>query len=77
MHQINGSIVADTPEKVKAYRLLALKAALKLELVGLKVRRGFSAFATVKQEFGLKGSKASVLEQYTEILRGMFPGVVK
>ena len=60
----NESIICNTPETINAFRLLALKGALKLELVGLKARRGFSAFKTVKAEFGFKGNKQSVFDQY-------------
>lgn len=61
-------IVADTPEKIRAFRLLALKGALKLETKGLK-RRGCSALSIVKAEFGLKGTAATVLTQFEAILR--------
>ena len=61
---MNEPIICNTPEKIKAYRLLALKGALKLELAGLKARRGFSAFKTIKNEFGFKGNKQSVFNQY-------------
>lgn len=43
--------------------MLALRGALRLESVGMKHSRGFSAYATVKREFGFKGDKASVLAQ--------------
>ena len=42
-----------------AYRLLALKHALRLEVLGLRHSRG-SAYATIKREFGLRGSKQAV-----------------
>jgi hypothetical protein len=61
-------IVADTPEKIEAFRLLALKGALSLESKGLK-RRGRSALSIVKAEFGLKGTAATVLPKFEAILR--------
>lgn len=61
-------IVADTPEKIEAFRLLALKGALSLEAKGLK-RRGRSALSIVKAEFGLKGTCKTVLPQFENILR--------
>lgn len=61
--------VIDTPEGIDAYRLLALRQALKLEIKGLRRSRGPSAFAMIKKEQNLKGSKAKVLEQYEKILR--------
>jgi hypothetical protein len=51
-------------DNIALYRLLTLKAALKLETLGMKHSRG-SVYALVKQEFGFKGSKARVLEQLT------------
>jgi len=54
-------IVIDGEANVKKARILALRSALKLEIVGLKGR--FNAFQIVKKEFGFKGSKAKVLEQ--------------
>jgi hypothetical protein len=44
------------------YRILTLKAALKLEVAGM-TRRGRSVYAIVKDEFGFRGSKQKVLDQ--------------
>lgn len=60
-------LVIDTPEGIRAYRLLALRAALGLEVKGMRGR--FNAYATIKKEFGLKGSKAKVYELYEAKLR--------
>jgi len=57
------STIINTPEGIAGYRVLALKAALSLESKGIKMRRGFSAYATIKREFGFTGSKLSVLAQ--------------
>ena len=56
------------PHEINAYRLLALQKGLKLELKGLKVSRGISAYKIIKTEFNLKGNKQKVLDQYTKIL---------
>jgi len=37
---MNDSIVCDTPDKILAYQLLAIRSALKLEIAGLKHSRG-------------------------------------
>ncbi len=59
-------MVITDPTEIQAFRLLALKGMLKLEVVlGFKGR----AYAQVKKEFGLKGSKSSVLIQFEAILR--------
>jgi len=61
-------IIADTPEKVNAFRLLALKGALKLETLGMK-SRGYSAYKIVKEEFGFKGDKKKVYDLYVQHLK--------
>lgn len=61
-------IVADTPEAIDRFRLVALKGALKLETLGMK-RRGQSVYSIVKQEFGFKGNKASVLKQLEQKIK--------
>jgi hypothetical protein len=60
--------VIDTPAGIEAFRLLALRGALGLELKGLR-RRGQSVCSIVKKEFGLKGSCQSVYNQFEALLR--------
>jgi hypothetical protein len=61
-----GFVVTGTA--IDSFRLLALKGALHLETLGMKRSRGASAFAIVKKEFGFKGSKQSVYDQFVEAL---------
>lgn len=61
-------IILDTPEKIDMARFLMLRSALKLECLGMK-RRGQSAYAIVKAEYGFKGNKKSVLEQMEKIIK--------
>ena len=61
--------IIDTPEGIRAYRLLALRAALGLEVKGLKGR--VNAYATIKKEFNLKGTKAKVYDLYEAKLKEM------
>jgi len=63
-------LVIDTPEGIRAYRLLALRAALGLEVKGMRGR--FSAYAIIKKEFGLKGTKAKVYELFEALLQDMW-----
>lgn len=49
-------------------RILTLRAGLKLETKGLKISRGRSCYAIVKEEFGFKGNKQSVLEQLNKCI---------
>lgn len=46
-----GGGMVVTGEHINLARLLALKGALKLEILGMK-RRGRSAFSILKKEFG-------------------------
>lgn len=62
-----GPIVITGAEGAAAYRMLALKGALKLELLGMRRSRGPSALSIVKREFGLKGSKQAVLAKFTQM----------
>lgn len=61
-------MIIDTPEGIQAYRLLALKSMLSLEVKGMKHSR-VSAYALVKKEFGLTGNKANVLNKYIDLLK--------
>lgn len=51
-----------TKRDIELFRLLSLRGALKLEILGLKHSRG-SIYAAVKREFGFKGNKKKVLAQ--------------
>jgi len=61
-------MILDTPNQIDTYRLLTLRQALKLELLGLKMSRGSSAYSIIKKELGLKGSKQSVFNQLSTML---------
>ena len=41
---------------------------LKLEMAGLKISRGTSAYSIIKKEFGLKGNRESVYTQFCEVV---------
>jgi hypothetical protein len=63
-------MTASTPEEIEAYRLLALRAGLKLESVGMKMSKGRSAFSIVKKMTGLPGRSAKeLLPLYEDLLR--------
>ena len=55
-------------ENIDYFRLRTLHKMLKLETLGM-TRRGQSAYAIIKQETGLKGSKQKVYDQLTELLK--------
>ena len=55
-------------ENIERYRLLVLKTKLQLEInTGMKVTRGQTAYARIKNEFNLKGNKQKVLNQFVEM----------
>ena len=60
-------IVLDKPEQIDLARLLTLKHALRLEILGLQ-RRGRSVYSIVKSEFSLRGSKQRVLDQLEQLV---------
>lgn len=64
----DNTIICNTPETINAFRLLALRSALKLEIAGLRASRGFSAHKVIKAEFGFKGNKQSVSDQFAAYL---------
>jgi hypothetical protein len=55
-------------EQIAMYRLLTLRQALKLEMKGLKVSRGKTAYSIIKAELGLKGSRETVFKELSTIL---------
>ena len=61
-------MLLDTPEQIEEFRLRTLHKMLKLEILGM-TRRGQSAYAIIKAETGLKGSKQKVYDKLTEILK--------
>lgn len=61
------SIVLDTPEGIEFYLLASRKAALSLEIKGLRHSRG-SVYALCKRVYGLKGNRQSVLAQMEKMV---------
>ena len=58
----------NTPEQIDAFRVRALRGALKLEVLGMR-RGGRSVYSIVKEEFGFKGNKKKVLEQLEAMIK--------
>ena len=61
--------IIEGKENIEAYRMAVLEKALKLELIGLK-GRGRSAYSVIKSEFGLKGNKQKVYDQFVKLRQG-------
>lgn len=58
------------PDHVAAAALLVLRRGLGFEIRGMRMTsKGPTAYAIIKREFGLRGSKQSVFDQFTELLR--------
>ena len=65
------------PEQIDMYRQRVLLKGLKLELIGMKLSRGQSCYSIIKQEYGLKGNKQSVYDQFKAISDAAFKEMVK
>ena len=63
--------VFDTPEAINAYRNQVLLRGLQAEVRGMKLTRGRSCYSVIKEEFGLKGNKQKVLDQFTKLLQNI------
>lgn len=61
-------MVISEPSQIMHFRMLTLRAGLRLEVKGLK-RSGRSFYSIIKKEFGLKGSRESVLEQFDSLIK--------
>jgi len=64
---MNEGFIAYTKDNINLFRLLSLRSALKLEIAGMK-KRGRSAYSIIKEEFGFKGNKESVLADLQELI---------
>jgi hypothetical protein len=59
----NGTTVITGEADIEFFRLVALRSALRLELVGIRVNRNVNAYAIAKREFKFRGSKQKVFDQ--------------
>jgi hypothetical protein len=56
------------PEQIELWQMLVLRSALKLEMLGLKISRGRTAYSEIKHIFNLKGNRQKVLDIFNEII---------
>ena len=61
-------IIADTPEKIDLYRMLVLRSLLKLEIKGIKMSKGRTAYATIKTEYNIGGNRERVLAFISDVI---------
>ena len=64
-------MIIDKPEQIALYQMLVLRSALKLEMLGLKMSRGRTAYSIAKEELGIKGNKQKVLDQVHEMIQSI------
>jgi hypothetical protein len=62
-------MILDTPNQIEAFRCRTLLRGLKLETLGMKMSRGQSCYSIIKQDFGLKGNKQKVYDQFKQLLQ--------
>ena len=61
-------MIIDRPEQIQLYQMLVLRSALKLEMLGLKMSKGKTAYSAIKKIFHLNGSRQKVLDMFNEII---------
>ena len=64
-------MIIETPDQFAIFRILQLRAALRLECAGMKHSSGRSVCPIVKQMFGWKGKKEVILAQLCEHIETM------
>ena len=62
------STLYNNPGDILLFRMLSQKAALKLEIKGFR-KKGRTMYSMIKQEYNLKGSRESVLEQFGNFIK--------
>ncbi len=55
--------------EIQKARILALRSALKLEIVGMKRSKAPSAYSMIKKEMGFKGNRQKVMTQINQYIR--------
>lgn len=56
-------------ESIEQFRMIVLLKALSLEINGMKMSRGKSAYRIIKSGYGLTGNKKSVYEQFNTMVK--------
>ena len=61
-------MIVDTPEQIKLYQMLVLRKMLQLEMKGLKMSKGRTAYSSAKQLFNINGSRQKVLKILNDMI---------
>jgi len=56
------------PSAVNIFRMITLANGLKMEVRGMRMTRGRTCYAIIKSEYGLKGNKQRVLDQFLPLV---------
>lgn len=65
---------------VNVYRMMTLASGLSMETRGMRLTRGRTCYSIIKEEFGLRGNKQKVLDQFlplVEAAKGSVPITVE
>jgi hypothetical protein len=62
-------LVFDGPQAVNFFRMNALLQGMRTELkTGMRLTRGPSCFTRVRKEYGLRGNKQKLIEQFEKLV---------
>jgi hypothetical protein len=67
-NQTQNGVMLDQPWQIQSFRLITLLSGIRAELKGFRLTRGRTCYSMVKQEFGLKGNKQKVYDQFEDLL---------
>ena len=61
-------MILTEPTQIEAFRQRTLLKGLEAELMGMRLCRGRSCYSLIKEQFGLKGGKQKVYNQFKQLL---------
>ena len=61
-------MILTEPTQIEAFRQRTLLKGLEAELMGMRLCRGRSCYSLIKEQFGLKGGKQKVYDQFKQLL---------
>ena len=61
-------MILTEPTQIEAFRQRTLLKGLEAELMGMRICRGRSCYSLIKEQFGLKGGKQKVYNQFKQLL---------
>ena len=70
-----GSISFVGKSAVNVFRMITLASGLRAEVGGMRMTRGRTCYAVIKQEYGLRGNKAKVLVQFLPLVEAAKAGI--